>query len=255
MGEKWAFSTKAEYELTGEYSLHPEGIYKFSIEDKTDKQTSKGDPMVALQCRSIEAGEGSAEPGEMMFHNVVCFPPYQLDTDGNPLMGDDGEPKRNKAHGFTLHFLHAVGLPYDGEVDFDTDEFIGREFWGEVVHEEYDKLDADKNPTGEKGTRAKIKTILIPEDGGEQAGEEQTGDGNQAEADAEAAAAAEAAAEAARAAAKPKPGPKPGPKPAAKAPLKAPAKTMAKPVARPPLKAPAGKPGPKPAPKRRSWGG
>lgn len=49
---------------------------------------------------------------------------------------------------FTRLLLKAIGLPHKGKIDIDTDEWVGRQFFGEVVHDgkyaNIDKFNFDK---------------------------------------------------------------------------------------------------------------
>lgn len=211
MGERWTLNARKADENSGFSNLEP-GRYLLGIESVVDSLTQKHQyPMATLKCTALEGpSKGN------LFHRITCVP--------------QGEP----GHGFTLHFLHAVGLPYGGEneedtveIEFDSEEFVGRQFWADVVEQEYDDKDGNKK----MGVQA--KTIYTEEEIAEERGEapagkpegkqskpetEEAGETaeQQAEREAQEAADAEAAAEAAS---KPKPGLK---KPLVKPPLKAP---------------------------------
>lgn len=42
-------------------------------------------------------------------------------------------PEGKPGHGMWLRVNHALGLPYDGEVDFDTADYIGQQAMGEII--------------------------------------------------------------------------------------------------------------------------
>lgn len=141
MGEVWSFNANKEDELSGFPLLEP-GRYRFGIENKKDAQAQSGRPMCVLQCKVLE---GETMPGSAI-HNVTLI--------------EQGEP----GHGFLLHFLHAVGMPYDGEVSFDTDDFIGREFVADVIQETY------QDGEGNDKIASRIKTIYTEEQLAEEGG-------------------------------------------------------------------------------------
>lgn len=214
MGERWTLSARSSDENQGFSNLEP-GRYLLGIESKEDSLTEKKQyPMATLKCVALEGPSKGA-----LFHRVTCTP--------------QGEP----GHGFLLHFLHAVGLPYGGdnpdenvEIEFDSDEFIGRQFWADVEIEEYEKKgDQPGQPTGKAARAKNIYTAeqIAEEQGQAPAAKDKTDEGSAqepqesaeeaAEREAKEAAEAEAAAAAAAAAAKPKSGLK---KPLVKPPLK-----------------------------------
>lgn len=215
MGEAWTFPAKPDQELEGGgFSLLAEGRYKFGINDKEDTTSKAGDPMVKL---TLVVLEGSEQGG--MIHRLVKSEPP-----------DESTPSNKKAQfGLMLHFLHAVGLwapdPDGGEteVNFDTDDFIGREFWADVVHKPYQDKKTGEDKMGQEIGRVYTEEQIAAE-------------GAPAEAPAEEAPAEEAPAE------EPAPKPKAAPKPAVKAAPKAAPKPAPKPAPRP---------APKPAPKRK----
>lgn len=228
MGVNWKVNAiVANAKDLGTFELLQDGLYKFSIVDKDDGTTGKGDPKVSLRLSVVEGPQSGT-----MLHTVVLFP--ESDEKGNP----------NRMYGALLHFLHAVGIwdgKDDADVEFDTDEFVGREFWANVASREYDKKNKDGELTGEKGTSNKITSIPIPDEGADApaAVEEEAAPVEDAAA-AEEAAAKEAAdaeiAAAQEAAAKKKVAPKPVAKPLAKPVAKPAAKPVAKAAAKPLVK-------------------
>jgi len=133
---RWQLRANKEEEFTGTFELLPEGTYKFGVVDVEDKTSAKRNEYASL---TVEVLDGEFA-GSTLFHNVVKI------EEGNP------------GHGMLVHFLHAVGLQYDGDLDFDTKDFIGLEFTGDVVQEKYPKKD------GTEGTRSVIKRIIVAEE-------------------------------------------------------------------------------------------
>lgn len=221
MGEAWTFPAAKEQVVTGfsSYALLAPGRYHFGINEKEDTFSKAGDPMLKL---GLTVLEGPTNPGGMN-HYVVKVDAPSEDT-----------PNNKKAQfGLMLHFLHAVKVwdpETDTEVNFDTDDLIGRDFWAEVINEPYTRKD------GSEGTSHSISKVYSDE---ELAAEGEAPAAEQSQT--EEVPAEETSAEE-EAPAKPKPAPKPLPKPAPKAAPKPAPKTAPK---------PAPKPLPKPAPKRR----
>ena len=92
----------------------PEGDYLLECVKVEDKRTRTGRDMVVLE---LKVSEGPSA-GRKLWHNLTLIPA--------------GE----KGHGFTVAALHAFGLPYDGELDFSTEDFIGRNARAHVAIEE-----------------------------------------------------------------------------------------------------------------------
>lgn len=98
-----------------DYQLLPDGQYMFEIsevQDKTpngeDKVSSNGDPMPNICLRCIEEGE---------YENSKVW--------DNILIPDEDSPAY-KIIGRTKRFLHAIGEPYQGNFDVDTDDWINK---------------------------------------------------------------------------------------------------------------------------------
>ena len=103
-------------EEVGMLGAFPKGRYAFEVTDLKDRKTQSGFPMVILTL-TIAKGEHA---GRKMWHNVTFF------------------PKGEKGHGFTLRAMHALGLPFDGKVNVDTNRIMGATFEAEVDIEEYE---------------------------------------------------------------------------------------------------------------------
>lgn len=81
----------------------PLGEYILTCTGVEDKTTRTGRNMVVLE---LTVSEGQYERRKV-WHNVTFIA--------------EGE----KGHGMMVHALHAFGLQYDGDLDFDTEEFRG----------------------------------------------------------------------------------------------------------------------------------
>lgn len=100
----------------GEYSLPAVGIHTVELIDKIDKESSNGDPMVSIK---LEITEGTDE-GCLVWDNILIPSP---------------DSSASKILGRTKHFLHCIGEPYEGEIEWDSNNWIGKVFKIKVGHE------------------------------------------------------------------------------------------------------------------------
>ena len=94
----------------------PDDKYLLTVTAVTDKMTAKGWNMARLE---LTVAEGIYE-NRKLWHNVTFIPAYD----------DRGE--KQKGHGMCVHACHAFGLEFDGDVDFDTQEFKGKSAYAKV---------------------------------------------------------------------------------------------------------------------------
>ena len=101
--------------------LLPEGEYVAEITAVKDKVTRNGDPMVAVLFTVIE-GDWS---DNSVWSNIVFL--EVTDPDNPP-----------KGCGTTKHFLHVIGEPYEGDFQWDSDNWKGRQLRITIKHEVFE---------------------------------------------------------------------------------------------------------------------
>lgn len=122
------YKADKQAESSENYKPAPRGVYTLQIVDYSDGEVTKsgkypGTPMTKLVCEIAEHGEHF---GKRIWHNVVWVP-------------RGSGAKANPGHGIAVHFLHAVGMNYDGEFEFDESELQGRTFRALVGIKKYEK--------------------------------------------------------------------------------------------------------------------
>jgi len=101
----------------------PQGFYTFQITDYKEKdkegsflETKNGDPKIMAICEIVESQE---DDGKSALLHVVFYRP---------------DSKGVKGIGMTRHFLKCIEQIWEGELDADPDDWIGKRFKAEVVH-------------------------------------------------------------------------------------------------------------------------
>lgn len=130
----------------------PRGIYTLQIADYSEGEVTQGGknprtPITKLICEIADEGEHF---GKRVWHNVVWIP-----------RGTGAKP--NPGHGIAVHFLHAVGLQYDGEFFFEESDLQGRRFRALLGVTTYEKVVNGQTYTNEKNFIEEIYTEQHPE--------------------------------------------------------------------------------------------
>lgn len=107
-------SADASQEAKGFEPL-PEGYYFVTVKKVTDGTAKSGRPMALLE---LEVNDGPWK-NRKLWHNVTFI------------------AKGEKGHGFTVQVLKAFGLQFDGDLDFDTQDFRGQTAQAHVGVEEW----------------------------------------------------------------------------------------------------------------------
>ena len=134
-----------------QFSPAPMGIYTLQIADHTDGERTQGGknpgtPITKMTCEIADDGEHF---GKRVWSNVTWIP-----------RGTGG--KANAGHGMAVHFLHAVGLPFDGKFKLNESELQGRTFRALLGITTYDKVVNGRTYTNEKNFIEQVYTDEHP---------------------------------------------------------------------------------------------
>lgn len=121
---------------SGTFNIVPEGRYYARIAEVVPGKSQAGDPMFSVKLL-IVAGESQ---DSWLWDNIV--------------ISDNPNSPGYKILGRSKHFLHCIGEPYEGEIDYDTENWIDKEVEIKVYHDSY------------KGKpKAKVEEYILEEKG------------------------------------------------------------------------------------------
>jgi len=115
-------------ETTG-FPLVPDGDYLLKIRKVTDgsaSQQSKNPGCEKIQAIIDIIDEATDEKVGSLVTTVTFI------------------PEGKAGHGIWLHFNHAFGMPYDGEVDFNTQDYVGQTSRGRIYTDTYNGKKSNK---------------------------------------------------------------------------------------------------------------
>lgn len=109
------------YDATGvdpdaKFPLIPDGWFPFRIIEAEVLTSKSGLPMVLAKCKCIDPNQ--ADKG-LVWHYITFI------------------PKGNPGEGMNVHFRKSIGVPWEGNVKVNTDEWEGKTFMAKVISEEY----------------------------------------------------------------------------------------------------------------------
>jgi hypothetical protein len=136
----------------GDFDPAPRGIYTLQVADYSqDRRTTggknPGTPYTSFTCEIADQGPFF---GKRVWHTVVWIQ-----------KGEAGKPR--PGHGLCVRFLHAVGMAYDGALNFDEADFQGRTFRALLEVEPYVRVVNGKSYTNHKNVVRELYTENHPE--------------------------------------------------------------------------------------------
>ncbi len=129
--------SKFPYDSTGVkpsagFGVVPPGEYHMIITDYTEKLNKHGLPTYRIECQIDEIGKEGR-----VWHNINIL------------------PRDNKGAGIALHFLKSIGEKWEGQVEIEADNWVGKRFYGFVTISKNNQ-DRDQN---------EITKLFPPKDG------------------------------------------------------------------------------------------
>jgi len=114
------FGIKENNKSFKKYELLPFGNYNGIIVDTEDGVTKNGDPKIKVSIRI-----SSDIYSDVIVDDQIIFP-----LEGSPAA---------LIMGRTKHFLHCINQPYENEIEYDSDKWIGAPVFVEIFNDEFNK--------------------------------------------------------------------------------------------------------------------
>lgn len=123
---------KVDEKQSFEKKLMPKGMYDFEIVEFMSKSgnqyplegtTKNGDPKVDFLAEVTTEGEFK---GERVFHSVSFL------------------KKESPGAGMAIHFLKTIDQPHEGKFSVNPSDWVGQEFRGYVIQDEYNGRKSNK---------------------------------------------------------------------------------------------------------------
>ncbi len=103
----------------------PQGFFTFQITDYKEKdkegnyyETGNGDPKILAICEIVGSKE---HDGKSALQNVIFYQP---------------KSKGVKGIGITRHFLKCIEEPWEGDLEANPENWIGKRFMAECIHKD-----------------------------------------------------------------------------------------------------------------------
>lgn len=99
---------------SGNFDPAPDGVYRLAIVKTEEKVSRNGNDMVNVEFEIDDIGEHF---GKKVWHNVTFI------------------PKGQKGAGMAVHFLKTIGEPFEGALQIDAINWIGKRCFAKLVTE------------------------------------------------------------------------------------------------------------------------
>jgi len=106
-------------ESTGSYQVVPPDWYAVDIIDVSDKETKNGDYMASIKLNIVDGDYAEC----LLWDNII--------------ISDNINSPGYKILGRAKHFLHVIGEPYQGDIEYDTANWLFKRFAVRVYNEAY----------------------------------------------------------------------------------------------------------------------
>jgi len=107
------FNNVDEQEEFGPRTILPDGKYLFQLIEKEDQESKNGDPMILIVLQCLEE----------KYNDVKVWDRIVIPTPDSPGWGIAGR---------TMHFLHCINEPFQGNFVWDSDNWVNKKVMANV---------------------------------------------------------------------------------------------------------------------------